>query len=352
MSTENTPVETQEQSLDDFAATFFSGEETAPESANSESQQDTDDGVDDAQNKDDTQPEVTEGDEPEDTDLEDEDALASEEEDDNEASSNEGQPKKTRFQKRIDELTAKAREEERQRKADKAEYESRIAALEAKLGQDDKATETSTPDASGLVEPSPTDVNEDGTDKYPLGEYDPRYIKDMAKYTFDVEFAQREASRTKNEQQQRERQEKDALQAAWTEKLAPAQERYPDFQERGEQLLETFKGIDASYGEYLTTALMSLDNGPDVLYYLAGNPEEAEAIIASGPMKATVALGRIDSTFKAPTQKSTPAPRKVSKAPAPPPTNKGSAVAKGSINPADDDVDLDALSRELAKRSY
>jgi len=96
---------------------------------------------------------------------------------------------------------------------------------------------------------------------------------------------------------------------------------------------------------------MALDNGPDVLYYLASNPEEADAIVASGPVKATVALGKIDATFEAPKQNASPKP-KVSKAPAPPPRNKGSAVAKASLNPTGDDVDLDALARELAKKSY
>ena len=182
MSTENNIVDTNEQNLDDFAAEFFSGKEAAPDPAKSESQKDTEEDVSNAPEEDDTHSDAEDESAEalsEEADTEDEDALASEE-DDEEAE--EDQPKKTRFQKRIDELTAKAREEERQRKADRLAFESRIAELEARLGQNDRDDKKESPgEVEGLVEPSPTEKLEDGSDKYPLGEYDPQYIKDMAK---------------------------------------------------------------------------------------------------------------------------------------------------------------------------
>jgi hypothetical protein len=359
MSTENNNVETPEVDLDDFATELFGGSKEAPDNAKSEEESETDEDVSNAPKDDDTHSEASE----EEAHSEDNDDLATEEDenddDTDESNDDEGKPKKTRFQKRIDELTAKAREAERDKEAATAAYEARIAALEAKLGQDDK-TEDKSQKSDELVEPTPTDKTENGDDKYPLGEYDPQYMKDMAKYTFDREFAAREAARQQSEQEssqkeaaKRQEAEKQALQETWNEKLAPAQERYPDFEEKGQELVSAFDSIDASYGEYLSTALMALDNGPDVLYYLASNPEEAQAIVESGPMKATVAMGRIDSMFGEQGGKTnkTP-PRKVSKAPAPPPRNKGSSVAKGSLNPSDEDVDLDALSRELAKGGY
>lgn len=357
MSTENTNVETPEVDLDDFAAELFGGSEAAPDTAKSEEEVEDTTEVSNASNNDDTHSEGSEN-EPH---SEDNDDLATEEDETDEGtrdSKEDEGPKKTRFQKRIDELTAKAREAEREKEAVEADYQARIAALEAKLKQDEK-TEDKSQTSDGPVEPKPSDKNEDGTDKYPLGEYDPQYLKDVAKHTFEQEFAAREAAKKAAEQEDLEKEqrirqeaEKQALQESWSEKLAPAQERYPDFTEKGEALVETFNGIDASYGEYLSTALMALDNGPDVLYYLANNPEEAQAIVDSGPMKATVAMGRIDSMFAAKEEAKKTAPRKVSKAPAPPPVNKGSSVAKGSVNPSDEDVDLDALARELAKGGY
>lgn len=359
MSTnENNPVETPETNLDDFATEFFGESPEVSDNAKSESQEDEDEGVSNAPNKEGTRDEADEevDNTSDEADNEEDDDLASGEDEtdegDEDSDKDDPAPKKTRFQKRIDELTAKAREEERQRIADREAYEARIAALEEKLGKTDDPKDEPTKAAEGPVEPTPDAKNEDGTDKYPLGEYDPKYIKDMAKYTFETEFAMREQKAAQEKQAARDAAEKAAIQEAWTEKLTPAQERYPDFQEKGQQLLSTFEGIDQAYGEYLSTAIMSLDNGPDVLYYLASNPEEANQIVQSGPMRATAALGRIDSEFRSEEpSKSTPT-RKVSKAPAPPPRAKGTSVGKARMNPYDDGVDLDALSRELAKKSY
>ncbi|QDP50598.1 MAG: hypothetical protein Tp1125DCM00d2C21254131_39 [Prokaryotic dsDNA virus sp.] len=360
MSTENNNVETNDVNLDDFAVELFGGSEAAPDNAKSEEVEEEDTEVSNAPQDDDTHSEGSE-DEP---NSEDNDDLATEEDESDEGTRDEsdddedGKPKKTRFQKRIDELTAKAREAEREKEATEVALKARIEALEAKLGQDEKPEDKSQK-ADELVEPKPTDKTEDGEDKYPLGDYDPQYLKDLADYSFEKKFAALETSKAEKEQERIKKEqdikaeaEKQALQESWTEKLAPAQERYPDFHEKGEALVSTFDGIDASYGEYLSTALMALDNGPDVLYYLASNPDEAQSIVESGPMKATVAMGRIDSMFAAKEEAKKSAPRKVSKAPSPPPANKGSSVAKGSINPSDGDVDLDALARELAKGGY
>ena len=81
---------------------------------------------------------------------------------------------------------------------------------------------------------------------------------------------------------------------------------------------------------------MSMDHGPDVLYYLAENVDEAKEIFESGPQKATIALGRIESRYIQ--SESTKRPR-VSKAPSPPPTNKGSAGGSKTVRPDTDDLD-------------
>lgn len=342
---ENTNVETPDVNLDDFATEFFGGNEVAPDSAKSEEVEETDEEVSDAPTNDDTQSEAP--DEEEEADLGDDDSAT----EDTEEPEADDSPKKTRFQKRIDELTAKSRESERQRDADRASYEARIAALEAKLNQNTN-TEDKPTKATGPVEPTPNDKNEDGEDKYPLGEFDPNYLKDITKFTIEQEYAQREAAKQQEAAEARRTAEKQELENSWTEKLTPARERYPDFNEKGAELIGTFDTIDEAYGEYLQSALMALDNGPDVLYYLANNLEEADRIVKSGPMRATAAFGRIDSMFTDQVETPQTPKRKVSKAPTPPPANKGSSVAKGNIDPSSDGVDLDALARELAKRRY
>src|SRR3546814_13887192 len=77
--------------------------------------------------------------------------------------------KKNRFQERIDEVVGKHRETER--KLEEALAEN--ARLKNSQKQEDKPTQEVKPDDG----PSPDDKNEDGSDKYPLGEFDKTYIK-------------------------------------------------------------------------------------------------------------------------------------------------------------------------------
>ena len=85
-----------------------------------------------------------------------------------------------------------------------------------------------------------------------------------------------------------------------------------------------------------------MDKGPDVLYYLASNPEEARQIVNSGAQKATLALGRIEAKFLEVESKKSSAKPKVSKAPTPPPPNARARGANGafiSVQPDTDDLD-------------
>lgn len=241
--------------------------------------------------------------------------------------------KKNRFQERIDQLSEKARVERERAEA----LEARLAALES-AGKEPVKEEVK-------GEPTPDDLDADGTPKYPLGEFDPQYAKDVIKYSLDTALkAQKEEAAEAARIAEYEKAEK-ARMDAWTEKLTPAQERYPDFTDKAEDLLDAFGGLDEQYGEYLTNVLMEMEHGPDVLYYLSNNLEEADRIVKMGAVGATIALGRIESRFdKAEEEKKI----RVSKAPSPPPTNKGSAIAVADV--PDDTDDLDAFTAKLFKR--
>lgn len=266
----------------------------------------------------------------------------SEDEDENEGEGEEKPVKpKSRFQERIDELTNARREAERRETALRQEFEALKAQLEGQNKPEPKLIQ------EAPAGPTPNDVNEDGTEKYPLGEFDPGYIRDLTRFTLEQE---RQAVRAQEEQEAANSKieaERQALQESWSAKLGPAQERYPDFQEKGENLLATFEGIDQGYGEYLSGTLMSMEFGPDVLYYLANNVDEATKIVNSGPVMATIALGRLEAKFAAANEEKQNARPKVSKAPTPPPANKGSAPAVAEV--PDDTDDLDAFAAKLFK---
>lgn len=248
------------------------------------------------------------------------------EEDDDPSEKKEKTKKVSRVQERINELTAKAREAER-------------ALAELKAAQAPKQAESVTPPAPVLNQAGPdaNAQNEDGSDKYPLGEYDPQYIRDVARHTIETEWAKKEQEAAEARSRSQTEQARADIQTQWVEKLAPALEEHEDFLDKTMELESAFDGLDPQYSDYLVQTIKSLDHGPSVLYYFANNLAEAQEFVKMGPLNATLALGEINAMFKGQTRKET----KVSKAPPPPQVNKGSKT-RVAVN-ADTD-DLDAFS--------
>lgn len=326
----NTDV-TVNDNLDDFAAELFGESKPPSDNAKSEIEQTVAEADDDAPINNDTQT-------PAEEDGATEEVSSEENPDTTDEDDTKAKPK-NRLQERINELTAARREAERK-------LEEALRKLDEKTNP--PKPETEKVEVTTVAEgPKPDDKNEDGTDKYPLGEFDPKYNADLVKYTvqktLDEERAVREAQERENAKLTAEEQYRSTLQETWNEKLDIVQERYPDYQEKGEAMLAVFEGIDPAYGQYLTDTLMEMDAGPEVFYYLANNVEEAQTIVNAGPRKATIALAKLEAQL-AGTKAQAPAV-KVTNAPAPPPQVKGSAVSKGAVTPDTDD--LDAFSKAL-----
>ena len=268
----------------------------------------------------------TDADDEDDTQVNDTTNDEAPDEDDDSAETSDEKPKKkvNRYQERINELTAKAREAERA-----------LAALQA--AQQQQQTEAPKPSTPVVQDdaPNPDAKNEDGSDKYPLGEFDPQYIRDMARHTIDKEWTARKEQEAQEAAQRQEAAAREALQAQWVEKLTPMTEQHEDFIDKTMGLESAFDGLDPAYSDYLVTTIKSLEHGPEVLYYFANNLEEAKQFVQSGPLSATLALGEINAMFKGTTRKAEP---KVSKAPPPPQVNKGSKT-RTAVNPDTDDLD-------------
>ncbi len=251
------------------------------------------------------------------------------------------QPKKKTVQDRINDLVREREEAKRdgERKLDELRQE-----FEAKLAQLKPQEEAKVVETNG---PTPDDLNEDGTPKYDLGEFDPKYIRDLTKYTLEQERARIVAESAQEAEQAKQTQAQQEMVQKWNEKVESAVTQYPDFMEKGQALVSSFGGLDENYGMYLTNLLMSMDKGPEVLYYLSNNPEEASQIVNSGAQRATLALGRIESKFLDTPQQEAPK-TKVSKAPPPAPAQaraRGSNGAFISVSPDTDD--LEAFSSEF-----
>ena len=242
--------------------------------------------------------------------------------------------KKSTAQERFNELTAARRAAEREAEAERRArelLEQRLAEIEAKLP---KAPEPAnvTPQAAG--EPSPDDVNEDGEPKYPLGEYDPKFIRDLTRYESNRILEEKEARAAQEAAQRQADTAKAALQEQWLGKIEAIQDTIPDIREQADKLDTAFAGIEPTYGEYLANTIMQMDHGPEVLYYLANNLDEARVIAAAGPLKATLALGEIHSQFKS---KPKPEP-KVTNAPEPPPIRARGTSGKFMVSGDTDDL--------------
>lgn len=320
---DNTPVDS-DFNLDSFSAELFGQSQTDQEAATPDEAPE-DDPVEDAPQ--------------EDTHSGDDDTPDTEV-DETEADPVEEKPKKTRFQERIDELTGKQREAERRA----SELEAKLNEAIAKLNQsaDPKPAKVEAEDSS---EPKHSDLNEDGTDKYPLGEFDAKFLKDYTMYHIAQREAATKESETQTAEQARLQKEHEARQTAWEAKLEPARERYPDYQEKVEGMISTLSDIEPTYGDYLSSQIMEMDHGTEVLYYLATHPAEARSIVDSGARKATLALGALEERLR---PRSEEPVFKATKAPTPPPTNKGTAGQKAPIR--GDEDDLDAFARALFKQ--
>lgn len=285
----------------------------------------------------------TEDDEPvkEDTPTDAGDETAENEDDDKDPDeASEEKPKsktKSRFQERFDKLTERNKD-----------LSDRLEAAIAKL--DEKATTSvkePVQEAAPLEAeaPKPDQKLENGEEKYPLGEFDPLYIRDLTRFTIEQEAKAAEVRAEDRRQAQEKEQAKQALQSEWTEKLKVAREEIPDLESGNSVLEETFRHVEPNYGEYLAATIMSMDHGVEVLHYLGQNVEEAKRIVASGPTKATLALGRLESRFIKSEEK--PKPRQSSAPPPPPTQNKGNSGR--TVTPGDTD-DLDAFEKEFFKK--
>lgn len=259
-----------------------------------------------------------------------------------------GVPKKTRFQERINELTRRAGDAERATAAIKAEKDAMQVKLDEILARLDPKPDTSQAVEKAPTGPTPTDLNDDGTEKYPLGEFDPNFIRDLTRYTMAEErkIYEEEASQRQKATEQETAQA--ALERDWQGKLDKAVEnKYPDFMEKNQNLLSVLQQVDEATAEYLGNTIMNMEYGTDVLYHLASNPDEARRIVNMGPAKATIALGRLEALYAFEDVEKAEAPQKlkVSSAPLPPKhVNRGSSVA--TVVPDDTD-DLDAFSNKM-----
>ena len=250
-------------------------------------------------------------------------------------------PKKKTVQDRIDEVVRQREELRRESERQLAEMRAEIEKLKNPVSVNPVAQATT-------AEPTPDALDKDGNPVYALGEFDPQYIRDLTRFTLNEERTKAQVEQAEAQRVTAIQQEQQALTTSWNGKLEEATKEYPDLVEKGQALLANFNNLDQTYASYLSTVIMQMDKGPDVLYYLSNHPDEANEIVNSGAQRATLALGRIEARFLQGEQ--TAARPKVSKAPPPPPSRAQARGTNGAfIAVAGDTDDLDAFETEFFK---
>lgn len=320
----DTPVDTQEQTLEDFEKVYYGEEEAQPDPEPEEDENEEEDHV-------------------EEDSTEEDDSLATEE-DDEEEEVEEPQPKKHSAQKRINDLTAKLRQSEREANARIEALMREVETLKEGRSEKDKPEELRE-QLSKLPEgaPDPDALDEEGNPIYELGEFDKKYIRDLTKFTIAEETRRAEEERAQKEWNEGVAAAQQELTAQWAEKVAQVEETIPTIREEITTLTETFESLDPGYGEYLAMTIMQCDNGPEIMSYFAQNIGEAQKIVASGPAAATLAIGRLEAQLSKSSTKPGEKRNRVSNAPTPP--GKGARGVSGRQNIRPDTDNLDAFEK-------
>lgn len=190
----------------------------------------------------------------------------------------EPKPKKGYFAKRIGELTWKAGEAERRADA---------------LAQEVERLKSAPPASAQEAEPDPND-----TAKYPAGEFDPKYMRDLGRHVARQEFAA-ERQRIEQEGRQREAQQ---VRAAFEAKLT----------EKDEGAFRLLNDPSLPATEAMAEVVFTSAKGVQIADWLGRNPSECARIAALSPIRQAHELGKLEARLTAPPP--------VSKAPAPIPT--------------------------------
>jgi hypothetical protein len=146
----------------------------------------------------------------------------------------------------------------------------------------------------------------------PDEEPDPSKYTDIAKYRDDLKKWER-AQVLKEQKAEEAKRENLRIESEWTERVKHATQAIPDFQ-------SVLSGSNVAVPDWVRDAIKTSEVGPNLLYHLAKNPDEAEKINKMTPVAAVRYIGKLETALEnksSPDEKSTEPPVQVSNAPAP-----------------------------------
>lgn len=200
-------------------------------------------------------------------------------------------PKHNDPQKRIDEITKKFRDAERQNADILARLQERERELMALRQPQTPPPANSAKPAAGTVDPN--EPTEDQFETYTA------FIEARADYRAEKKAAEI-ADRRLNEHLASERERLAREQANRTEmELAAAHaQRINDFKSRHADFDEVVGNSDVEVSLVMRDAIVQSPVGPDLTYYLGTHPDECARIAAMPPGKALMEMGRIEAILE------------------------------------------------------
>lgn len=220
--------------------------------------------------------------------------------------------------------TGAARYRQQRERAEAAE--ARAAALEARLAALERGEkpEALTPDAKNETQ---SEIGAPDPAKYQYGDLDPQYISDLADFKAEQKVAKLRQELLATEQQKAAQREAEVIRDRALQTAQVGSERYADF---NEVVIEGAEEGEWPLTEPMLQAALDSDKGADILYYLATNVEEAEEVAAMSIRQLDRWIGRMEAKL------ATPPAKKVSKAPPPVSSARGSG-GKYTADPATSD---------------
>jgi hypothetical protein len=136
------------------------------------------------------------------------------------------------------------------------------------------------------------------------------YQKALTEFILD----QREAQKKAEAQIAEAKSAEEKIQAAFSKSQKSARSLHPDYDE----MIESVKAPEGPGVMDMRQAMLEDEAGGEILYYLAGHPEELKRIAAMTPHSAVREIGRLSATLAPPSAANGKPQPKLSSAPRPP----------------------------------
>ena len=220
-----------------------------------------------------------------------------------------------KLERRFSEITKQREEARKEAQREREQREALEARLQA-LEKSSQPTKSEQPEE----EPQPHQFS----DAF-------EYAKALAEFTAEQALKNRD----KQEAERKANEERQKVLDGWAKKVEAAKAELPDFDEMVES-------SDVVVSNEVRDAIIESDVGPQLLYYLAENPEMAEKLASKSVVSALREIGKLEARFE---KESETAPEKsskpvVKKSNAPTPIKPLRATSAAADTPVDSNGDF------------